>query len=60
MEAGTKFTYLGAKVTKDDNSESEVKARISKARGAFVALRIFGISDDNKISNRTKNSYVQE
>ena len=39
-------------MTKDGNSEYEVKARISKARGAFAALR--NIWKTNKISNRTK------
>ncbi|XP_041362130.1 uncharacterized protein LOC121378097 [Gigantopelta aegis] len=51
IEEVTEFTYLGAKVTTDGNSISEVKARISKARGAFAALK--NIWKTNKISNRT-------
>ena len=39
IEEVTEFTNLVVKVTKDGNSASEVKARISKARGAFVALK---------------------
>ena len=52
IEEVTQCTYLWAKVTKDGNSESEVKAMISKARGAFAALK--NIWKTNKISNRTK------
>ena len=52
IEEVTEFTYLGAKVTTDGNSESEIKARIRKARGAFAALK--NIWKTNKISNRTK------
>ena len=37
IEDVTEFTYLGANVTKYGNPESAVKARISKARGAFAA-----------------------
>ena len=35
----TKFTYLGAKVTKDGNTEAEIKTRINKTRGAFASLK---------------------
>ncbi|KAI0231053.1 hypothetical protein LSAT2_018566 [Lamellibrachia satsuma] len=52
IEEVTEFTYLGAKVSTDGNSESEIKARIRKARGAFAALK--NIWKTNKISNRTK------
>ena len=38
IEDVTEFTYLGAKVTKDGNTEAEIKKRINKARGAFAAL----------------------
>jgi len=48
----TEFTYLGAKLKKDGNSECEVTARISKARGAFAVLK--NIWKTNKISNITK------
>ena len=34
IEEVTEFTYLGAKVSTDGNSESEIKARIRKARAA--------------------------
>ena len=50
----TKCTYVGIKVTKDGNSESEVNARITIARGAFAALK--NIWKTNKIRNRTKIS----
>ena len=43
-------------MTKDGNSESGVKARISKARGAFAALK--NIWKTNKISNITKRVNV--
>ena len=52
IEEVTEFTYLGAEVTKVGNSESEINARISKAREAFAALK--NIWKTNKISNRTK------
>ena len=52
IEEVTEFTYLGAKVSTDGNSESEIKARIRKARVAFAALK--NIWKTNKISNRTK------
>ena len=53
VEEVTEFTYLGANITKDGNSESEVKARINKARGAFAALK--NIWKTNKTSNGTKH-----
>ena len=52
IEEVTEFTYLGAKVSTYGNSESEIKARIRKARWAFAALK--NIWKTNKISNRTK------
>ena len=39
IEDVTEFTYLGAKVTNDGNTEAEIKTRTNKARGAFVALK---------------------
>ena len=39
IEGVTEFTYLGAKVTKDGNTEAEIKIRINKARGAYAALK---------------------
>jgi hypothetical protein len=59
FEEVTEFSYLGAKLTKDGNSEYEVTAGISKVRGAFAAL--MNIWKTNKISNRTNiNSSVQK
>ena len=52
IEEVTEFTYRGAKVSTDGNSESEIKSRIRKARGAFAALK--NIWKTNRISNRTK------
>ena len=52
IEEVTEFTYLVAKVSTYENSESEIKARIRKARGAFAALT--NIWKTNKISNRTR------
>ena len=39
IEEGKEFVYLVSKVTSDGNSEEDVNARLSKARGAFAALR---------------------
>ncbi len=48
----TEFTYLGAKVTKDGNTEAELKTRINNARGAFAALK--NIWKTKMISKKTK------
>ena len=48
----TEFIYLGAKVTKDGNTEAEIKTRINKARGAFAALK--NIWKTKTISRKTK------
>ena len=48
----TEFTYLGAKVTKDGNTEVEIKTRINKARGACAALK--NIWKTKMISKKTK------
>ena len=45
----TEFTYHGAKVSTDGNSESEIKARIRKAKWAFAAMK--NTWKTNKISN---------
>ncbi len=50
IEGVTEFTYLGAKVTKDGNTEAEIK--INKAMGAFAALK--NIWKTKKISKKTK------
>ena len=52
IEDVTEFTYLGAKVTKDGNTEAEIKTSINKARGAFAALK--NISKMKMISKKTK------
>ena len=52
VEDVTEFTYLGAKVTKDGNTEAEIKTRINKARGAFAALK--NIWKTKIISKKTK------
>ena len=52
MEDGTGFTYLRAKVTKDGNTEAEIKTMINKARGACAALK--NIWKTKMISKKTK------
>ena len=52
IEDVTEFTYLEAKVTKDGNTEGEIKTRINKARGAFAALK--NIWKTKMISKKTK------
>ena len=52
IEDVTAFTYLGAKVTNDGNTEVEIKTRINKARGAFAALK--NIWKTKMISKKTK------
>ena len=52
MEEVNDFVYLGSKITTDGDSEVDVQARISKATGAYAALR--NIWRSSKISNHTK------
>ena len=52
IEDVTDFTYLGAKVTKDGNTEAGIKTRINKARGAFAAMK--NIWKTKMISKKTK------
>ncbi|XP_062611961.1 uncharacterized protein LOC134273759 [Saccostrea cucullata] len=52
IEEVSEFVYLGSKITTDGNSEVDVLARISKATGAYVALR--NIWRSAKISTNTK------
>ena len=33
------FTYLGSIVTNGDGAEKDIKARLGKARGAFIRLK---------------------
>ena len=54
IEEVTEFTYLGAKVEKDGNTEAEIKTIyiiINKARGAFAVLK--NIWKTKKISKKT-------
>ena len=52
IEDIAEFTYLGTKVTRDRESEIEVKVRISQARGAFTSLK--SIWKSSSISLKTK------
>ena len=52
VEDVSEFVYLGSKVTNDGNSEEDVNTRLSKARGAFAALR--NIWKSPKLSSTTK------
>ena len=38
VEEIQEFAYLGSKITSDGNSEEDVKAQISKARGTIASL----------------------
>ena len=38
IEDATEFTYLGPKVTKDGNTEAEIKTSVKKAKGASLAF----------------------
>ena len=51
IEEVNEFTYHGAKMSKDGNTDSEVRARISQARVSFAVLR--NIWKTNKINKRT-------
>lgn len=35
----TSFTYRGSIVTSDGGADNNIKARLSKARGAFIKLK---------------------
>ena len=52
IEDVREFTYLAAEVTKEGNTEDEIKTRINKARGAFAALK--NIMRTNIICKKTK------
>ena len=54
IEEVTEFPYLGANVTKESNSEYEVKARISKATGSKEHV------EDQYDQQQNNNSSVQE
>ena len=48
----TSFTYLGSIVTSDGGADKDIKARLSKARGAFINLKNIWKTSD--ISRKTK------
>ena len=48
----TSFTYLGSIVTSDGGADNDIKARLSKARGAFMNLK--NIWKTHDISRKTK------
>uniref|UniRef100_A0A8W8MZV1 DUF6451 domain-containing protein n=1 Tax=Magallana gigas TaxID=29159 RepID=A0A8W8MZV1_MAGGI len=48
----TSFTYLGSIVTSDGGADKDIKARLSKARGAFMNLE--NIWKTHDISRKTK------
>ncbi|XP_061171309.1 uncharacterized protein LOC133180881 [Saccostrea echinata] len=48
----TTFNYLGSIVTSDGDTDKDIKARLSKARGAFISPK--NIWKTNDISRRTK------
>lgn len=58
IEKVKEFTYLGALVAADGNSEIENNAWTSKARGAFAALK--SIWKKSTISLRTKILFTQQ
>ena len=51
IEEVKEFTYLGAKVTIDGNTEAEIKTKINKARGAFTTVK--NIRNTKGISTKT-------
>ena len=52
LEDVEKFTYLGATVCKQGGGEEGIKARLGKARGAFVKLN--RVWSSSSVSRRTK------
>ena len=54
LEDVEKFTYLGATVCKQGGCEEDVKARLGKARKAFVKLN--RIWNSSSVSRKTKSS----
>ena len=52
LEEVESFTYLGSVVDKEGGTEADVKARIGKARAAFIQLR--NIWKSSKIRRKTK------
>ena len=58
IEDVTEFTYLGAKVTKDGNTESEIKTRISKAKWSICGSEEH-LEDEND-QQENKDTHFQE
>ena len=52
VEEVASYTYLGSKITPNGDSETEVNARLSKARHAFARLR--RVWNAKNISTNTK------
>ena len=52
LEDVEKFTYLGATVCKQGGGEEDIKARLGKARGAFVKLN--RVWSSSSVSRKTK------
>ena len=52
LEDVEKFIYLGATVCKQGGGEEDIKARLGKARGAFVKLN--RVRNSSSVSRRTK------
>ncbi|KAL9972125.1 hypothetical protein ACROYT_G018376 [Oculina patagonica] len=52
LEDVEKFIYLGATVCKQRGGEEDIKARLGKARGAFVKLN--RVWDSSSVSRKTK------
>ena len=53
------FTYLGSIVTSDGGADKDIKARLSKAMGAFISLKnIWKINDISRTKIRICNSCV--
>ena len=52
LEDIEKFTYLGATVSKQGGGEEDIKARLGKARGAFVKLN--RVWNSSSVSRKTK------
>lgn len=48
------FTYLGGKITSDGVSGADVQSRISKARGAFAALKIIWRASNTSIKSKLR------
>ena len=61
MEESQSFTYLGSVVDHQDGTDSDVKARIGKARAAFTQLKNIWTSRELSLSTKMRlfNSNVK-